>query len=1818
MKKLGVLFVALEATLRLYGAAPGLVVPLRPLGGISDMTAGPKGEWFATLTSGAHSAIQIWTIPTAIHLRTFPARDARAIAAHPSRAILAIGRGSAVDLLDASNGSVSSLNESLPDQANALAWSPDGSYLLAGFRQILRVDPQSGRAARVVALPDAFEVSHMQFLKGGKLLVAAHAPADFSNSLPGMVLLYDTATWKELTRFEGHRGRIVTAVDATESTLAVVGVEGNLQLWQLSNEHLEAGTVDVGKDPLSIAFSSDGSSLGVYSFERRFQILDVASRSFRTALRDPAHLSAQSMLPVYGRSVVLGGSVNGDLVVLDGSLENALSTVSAGRSIEAFAALFNAEGVLLADRPRRNSLARYDSAAVWSLGAKVERIEGSLARPIGLVERHNNVEGPFMVLNDGNGLVFRHVVTHKEDKVERIAWAESISGDGRWAAGWGEGKKALRLFDTSAKSERSIPYNGSDDDWYSAYALSPAGNALAVAGPPGETVVIRVWSLPAAHESASFEVKEEARPGSPMVLGRRFGVRQMTFSHDGKRLALLDSRGRTMVWNVDRGSFEATFDSNADGGAIEFSPDGNRLAIGNSEGNIDFWDIATSHRSGAPLQAGSPVEFLKFRDDGKLLLAATSTNFVHIFAVETGRLQATLYLRSYDGPWMVFTDSGFFDGSETTWNEVVWRMSGGTFDYSSAARYFGDFFYPGLLAKALSGDLPRISAELETLDRQTAPLEFRPGATPAPDATSFDIRLTAPPAGGIRDVRLFRNGVLVHRWNGTAGGELRAQVHLESGTNVFTAYGFNTAGVRTEPSEMQVQGGAAVPADPGTLYVLAIGINEYHDPSLKLNFAVNDARMLAASLRGGRDELVEFAREMRRVETGAKNSGSDYHDPRLMSFLASSGEIKVQTLTDAEATREAILQAIRETVARAQPRDSFILFFAGHGDAEGKSYYLFPQDVVFSGRSEDALAATRKTAISDSDLVEALQDLDVAAAALIIDACESGQAAQTSGDWRRGPIDADGLAQFAFEKDILLLAASQSNQSAAELERLQHGLLTWTLVEEGLREGRALNATGDGLELGDWLSWAAWRVPLLHEEAVSAKRAAGLILPPGATPDNATVQRPMLQARRRPGAPPLIVAATTVDIDPLTLTVKGSLVEPRVSAAKPIPERFILPESNPGDVKALAIGPREDWVITAESTGRIRIWRLPDLLPVRSISGPPRIMAAALSPDGSTLACLTTEADVSLVDLSSGAERSRFTALSPARLSNYGRVEWLDSGTLLLGLADGVEILDAAKGTVLARVNRYGLRPIWSNRHVLIAANYGARIGDQIMGGEIYVVDLDQPGPAGPNMRKLGTHPEFRGAAYDPARSLLVSAGADGFVRFWDVREGRETGQPVKIPMNPNAVLFRDGAFLIAGDTGDLYSIGGPGAQLMRTPVSKGWRYDYLASSGATIAAASSASLAVWKAGTPEATAIVRLEGTAQVVSISNENLTIAGQRVTSASGGLTFGDLYSYRAGAGGFEFHSAERAGATIKPDGSAAIVSSDGNTIRAYHPASLKILASIPVKAGTAAMSADYSRLAWCAKPGATGYSLFIAETPAFRAQRLASSRDGGCGPLQWTMADGEPGLAMEQGPTLTVHVYPVPNGQERIVDIQGAALNGILAFALDPDGETAAIVTNSEFELVDVRKHSVLRKLPSSFGPSQLQFSPDGRLIAAADRDGEVALVELGKDDNRSTILAPLDSSVTALAFSGDGRLLAVLSNTGGCQIYDAASGELLARIRPVPGTQTLFVEAPDGRFDAPREVWTRIFRNTQGGIVPLSDRPDGYTAGLLGLLLRGQR
>jgi len=199
--------------------------------------------------------------------------------------------------------------------------------------------------------------------------------------------------------------------------------------------------------------------------------------------------------------------------------------------------------------------------------------------------------------------------------------------------------------------------------------------------------------------------------------------------------------------------------------------------------------------------------------------------------------------------------------------------------------------------------------------------------------------------------------------------------------------------------------------------VPAIGVDHYRDPALRsLCFAATDAEAFAAAI------------------------GPDMH------FIP-----KPVVLRNQDATRENLLRELAHVANEAKPDDAVLIFFAGHGVASGDRYYLLPHDAAIQG---DALA---RTGLSDADLERELRHLVAGTAAVIIDACQSGQALDTATDWRRGPVSATGFAQIAYEKGIQVLA-SQSYQSALELSRYGHGPLTHALVKEGLEQRRAVNS----------------------------------------------------------------------------------------------------------------------------------------------------------------------------------------------------------------------------------------------------------------------------------------------------------------------------------------------------------------------------------------------------------------------------------------------------------------------------------------------------------------------------------------------------------------------------------------------------------------------------------------------------------------------------------------------------------------------------------------------------------------------------------------
>ena len=180
--------------------------------------------------------------------------------------------------------------------------------------------------------------------------------------------------------------------------------------------------------------------------------------------------------------------------------------------------------------------------------------------------------------------------------------------------------------------------------------------------------------------------------------------------------------------------------------------------------------------------------------------------------------------------------------------------------------------------------------------------------------------------------------------------------------------------------------------------------------------------------------------------------------------------------------------------------------------------------------NEQGLQTILQHSVADAELEEAVEGLDAGHLLLIIDACNSGQALEAE-EKRRGPMNSKGLAQLAYEKGMYILTAAQSYQAALEAAQLGHGLLTYALVEEGLKTSVADSEPKDGvLSAREWLDFATERVPQMQEAKMKQGRGIGLEIAftEGeqniADPEKRSVQRPRVFYRRELEANPLVIA----------------------------------------------------------------------------------------------------------------------------------------------------------------------------------------------------------------------------------------------------------------------------------------------------------------------------------------------------------------------------------------------------------------------------------------------------------------------------------------------------------------------------------------------------------------------------------------------------------------------------------------------------------------------------------------------------------------------
>jgi uncharacterized caspase-like protein len=206
----------------------------------------------------------------------------------------------------------------------------------------------------------------------------------------------------------------------------------------------------------------------------------------------------------------------------------------------------------------------------------------------------------------------------------------------------------------------------------------------------------------------------------------------------------------------------------------------------------------------------------------------------------------------------------------------------------------------------------------------------------------------------------------------------------------------------------------------------------------------------------------------------------------------------------------------------AQPEDAVLLYFSGHGTAQKDRFYLIPHDLGYDGpRSQLDQSGMREIlthSVSDVELEEALRPLDVDQLLLVIDACNSGQALEAE-EKRRGPMNAKGLAQLAYEKGMYVLTASQSVEVAFESEALKHSYLAYALVEEGIKSGEGDADKNGELLLREWFDYATERVPRMK---IAKGRIDKELIEEA--PDERRIQRPRAFNMREGGAERFVIA----------------------------------------------------------------------------------------------------------------------------------------------------------------------------------------------------------------------------------------------------------------------------------------------------------------------------------------------------------------------------------------------------------------------------------------------------------------------------------------------------------------------------------------------------------------------------------------------------------------------------------------------------------------------------------------------------------------------
>ncbi|MFN4351003.1 MAG: hypothetical protein ACK4F6_09360 [Hylemonella sp.] len=468
---------------------------------------------------------------------------------------------------------------------------------------------------------------------------------------------------------------------------------------------------------------------------------------------------------------------------------------------------------------------------------------------------------------------------------------------------------------------------------------------------------------------------------------------------------------------------------------------------------------------------GSDVLAVNHIESRDLVVAATANGMLWVFRWSTGEQVMSYYLQPASKRWIAISSQGYYEASVGAEDSAGWILNptaARAADFMPMSRFRGTLRLEGLAGKAWSlrsereaveGLKPQLAPAQPVPVTATAPMPVAPVAatTPAPPIASEGAAVQPAPESLVMSASAVSLEALPPRIEIVAPGyQVRSDTRqisirfrvisapeapvtqvrtlLASGSsaqrNLAVGARAQDNGEREVTLEIPPEDtdirliaenryGASVPtvirvsytgprpgSGQGDLYVLAAGVSRYDNPDYNLGLAAKDAR--------------DF------VETLRKQRGAQY------------GEVHVRQLLDQEASRPALEAGLEWLRLSMKPRDTAIVFLAGHGFNDGPTYYFMTRDANLQNLSQTALPFT-----SLRSTLTALQGRVM----LFVDTCHSGNVIgrMTTRQARDSTSAVNEMASS--ENGLVVFASSTGGQFSQENAEWGNGAFTKAVVE---------------------------------------------------------------------------------------------------------------------------------------------------------------------------------------------------------------------------------------------------------------------------------------------------------------------------------------------------------------------------------------------------------------------------------------------------------------------------------------------------------------------------------------------------------------------------------------------------------------------------------------------------------------------------------------------------------------------------------------------------------------------------------------------------